>query len=137
VSCQPSRTCLLRLGVAILVGCLSTLTVAQQSTKAQDPRKDYALIFGTVWTPQNQPAYGIPIKIRRADEKKARWELMSDHSGEFAQRVPVGKQDYVVWADIKAPKGVEKPQVTAHVESDERVDVFLHLTEQHKQEKKK
>ena len=90
---------------------------------------DFALIFGTVWGPDRRPVYGVPIKIRRADEKKVRWETMSDHHGEFAQRVPIGKADYVIWADIKRPKGKEKPQVTVHIQNNERVDTALHLTE--------
>ena len=63
--------------------------------------KPYALIFGTVWGPDNHPLYGVKIKLRRQDEKKARWELYSDHHGEFALRVPAGKQDYVLWPDLK------------------------------------
>lgn len=98
--------------------------------KPSKPEKDYALIFGTVWSMDNRPVYGVPIKIRRANEKKAKWELMSDHSGEFAQRVPPGTQDYVIWADIKTPKGQAKPFTTVHVDNNERVDVVLHLTEQ-------
>lgn len=94
-----------------------------------DARKEYALIFGTVWTADHQPAYGISVKIRRAQDKKARWEVMSDHRGEFAQRVPPGAQDYVIWADVKTQKGKDKPETKVHVEKDERVDVSLHLTE--------
>ena len=71
---------------------------------APKSRKPYALIFGTVWDPDGHPLYGVKVKIRRADEKKARWELYSNHTGEFAQRVPAGKADYVVWADVKGYK---------------------------------
>ncbi len=93
------------------------------------PKLDYALIFGTVWDTNDRPAYGIPIKIRRADDKpkKVRWELMSDHSGEFAQRVPTGQADYIIWADIKTGKGQSKPESRVHIENDERVDINLHL----------
>ncbi len=91
------------------------------------PKENYALIFGTVWDKNNRPVYGVPIKIRRSDKKKPDWERMSDHSGEFAARVPSGKADYVVWADIKAKKGEKRPETVAHVENDERVDVGLHL----------
>lgn len=95
----------------------------------------YALIFGTVWDAEGHPLYGVKVKIRRADDnaKKARWEVYSNHSGEFAQRVPVGKADYIVWADVKGyklPSGKKlkpSPEVTAHIESDERSDVRLHL----------
>ena len=70
----------------------------------------------------------------RAQDKKARWELYSNHSGEFAQRVPPGKADYVITADLKDYKSSDnKPlrvmqEVTIHVEYDERVDTGLHLT---------
>jgi hypothetical protein len=93
----------------------------------------YALIFGTVWDPDGRPLYGVKIKIRRANEKKARWELYSDHRGEFAQRVPAGKLDYIVWADLKGYKlqsGKQLgagPNVTVHIENDERADIGLHL----------
>ncbi len=106
------------------------------SVHADDKRhqeKPYALLFGTVWGPDDTPVYGVRVKIRRASEKKARWELMSDHHGEFAQRLPAGKEDYVVWAeskDLKLQNGkqlqlVEEAKV--HVEYDERVDTSLHL----------
>lgn len=93
----------------------------------------YALIFGTVWGPDDRPVYGVKVKIRRENEKKARWELYSDHNGEFAQRVPAGKADYVITADLKGFK-LQNGQrfnsggeVQVHVEYDERVDTGLHL----------
>jgi hypothetical protein len=94
---------------------------------------DYALIFGTVWGPDDRPLPGVRVKIRRARDKKARWEFYSNHRGEFEQRVPVGKQDYVVWADTKGyklPNGVHlqpSPEVTVHIENNERADTGLHL----------
>jgi hypothetical protein len=99
----------------------------------QRPDQPYALIFGTVWGPDDHPLYGVKVKIRRADQKKAHWELYSDHRGEFAQRLPVGPADYRVWADLKGyklPSGKELHQdgeVKVHVDNDEREDVGLHL----------
>ena len=90
--------------------------------------KDYALIYGTVWGPDNRPLAGVPIKIRPADKKKPVWDQVSDHSGEFAQRVPVGKAEYLVWADIKHAKREQPPQITVQIESNERADISLHLT---------
>ena len=97
-----------------------------------DKPKPYALIFGTVWSPDNRPLYGVKIKIRRADQK-TRWELYSDHNGEFAQRLPPGRADYLVWADLKGykpPAGKQlqpAKEVKVHIEGDERVDIGLHL----------
>src|SRR3981081_1999819 len=72
------------------------------ATPAQlKPDQPYALIFGTVWGPDDHPLYGIRVKIRRAQDKKPKWELYSNHAGEFAQRVHAGKADYMVGADLK------------------------------------
>ena len=84
--------------------CGRSLRPTPPQVHSTGAKKDYALIFGTVWGPDAHPVAGVPIRIRRASEKKA-WELVSDRSGEFAQRVPVGTQDYVIQADIKTPKG--------------------------------
>ena len=118
-----------RAAVALVFTVLVLSLFTPGSSQPPQAAKDYALIFGTVWNAKNEPVYGIPIKIRRANEKKARWEQMSDHQGEFAQRVPVGAQDYIVWADIKAGKGKAKPETKVHIDNNERVDISLHLME--------
>jgi hypothetical protein len=100
----------------------------QSSSKSHS--KDYALIYGTVWGPDDRPVAGVPIRIRRATDKKPKWELYSDHDGEFAQRVPPGGEDYIIQADIKMRKGQPKPETTVHVYNDERQDVSLHLTKE-------
>jgi hypothetical protein len=120
--------------VMILAMFMATL-LAPVSARGSEPEKPkpYALIFGTVWDPDGHPLYGVTVKIRRADERKARWEIYSNHTGEFAQRVPAGKADYIVWADVKGyklPSGRKlKPgsEVTVHIDDDERSDIGLHL----------
>lgn len=96
---------------------------------AQAAKKDYALIYGTVWGPGDHPVAGIPIKIRRVGDKKAKWDLISDRNGEFAQRVPAGGQDYVIQAEVKTPKGQAKPETTVHIDDNERKDVGIHLAQ--------
>ncbi len=92
-------------------------------------REHYALIVGTVWAPGNRAAFGVRVQLRRSGEKKVLQESVSNHTGEVAFRVPEGKADYTLTADVKPSKGKTKPEVTAHVEKDERVEVSLHLTE--------
>ena len=123
-----------RVGLAALVLlALACTTVPAQpqspqaAPQAKPPIKDYALIYGTVWTAEDTPAAGVPVTIRRAGDKKAKWKLVSDRRGEFAQRVPPGTQDYVIQADIKVPKGQPKPEVTVHIDDNERQDISLHL----------
>ena len=118
---------------ALFVASLLASAHAQSQLNEREKPKPYALIFGTVWDPDGHPLYGVKVKIRRADETKARWELYSNHTGEFAQRVPAGKADYIVWADMKGyklPSGRKlKPgsEVPAHIDYDERCDIGLHL----------
>jgi hypothetical protein len=113
----------------------ATLLMAASLAAGEKERKPapYALIFGTVWDPDSHPVYGICVKVRRFDQKKPQWELYSDHNGEFAQRVPVGPADYLVWAEPGGSKSSNpnnlragKP-VRVRIEGDERVDLGLHL----------
>jgi hypothetical protein len=118
---------------ALLVVLL--LPTCLQSLPAQKPKvKPYALIAGTVWGPDDRPVYGVTVRIRRAQDKKAKWEVFSDHMGEFAQRVPAGESDYILSADLKRFKSLDgKPvhlvkEVTVHIYGEEREDTGLHLT---------
>jgi len=111
------------------------IAIGTPATPAQlKPDQPYALIFGTVWGPDDHPLYGVKVKIRRAQDKKPKWELYSNHAGEFAQRVQAGKADYVVGADLKdfqSPDGKLLHlvrEIPVHIDNDERVDIGLHLT---------
>ncbi len=117
----------------------STIFAASSPAASSPPsqshqKQNYALIAGTVWGPDDRPVYGILVKIRRAKDKKPKWEIYSDHHGEFAQRVPTGDADYFLTADLKGLKTSDgKPlrlvkEVTVHVYNDEREDTGLHLT---------
>ena len=117
-----------------ILACLTFYLVSTITLQAQPPKSaNYALIFGTVWGPDDRPVYGVTVKIRKAGERKTRWEVHSNHLGEFEQRIPAGKQDYVLSADVSGYKSAEYkhlqpgPEVTVHVENDERVDTGLHL----------
>lgn len=112
----------------LLMGDRSALAAPQPFPQNKPAAPDYALIIGTVWGPDDRPVAGVALTIRRATDKKPKWELVSDRRGEFAQRVPPGRQDYVIQADIKVPKGQPKPEITVAIEDNERKDVGLHLT---------
>ena len=111
-------------------------TVASRDGVLMAKGKPYAVIVGTVWGPDDHPVYGVHVKIRKAKDKpsKVRWEVYSDHHGEFEQRLPSGDADYILSADLKGFKTNDgKPlrlvqEVTVHIYNDERQDVGLHLT---------
>ena len=123
---------------ALLLGCLSLVSAQTASHPAKTPKhpKPYAIIFGTVWDPDNHPVYGLRVQLRRSGDKKARWEAYSDHNGEFSFHVPAGKADYEITGDLKSyklPKFIGLPPkepVAIHVDFDERIDTGLHLMKQ-------
>ena len=133
-----------KLPSALLLGLFVPTLIAATlcAPAAAQKQKPYALIYGTVFSADGRVVYGVPVKVRRADKKKTLLDTMSDHSGEFAFRVPPGPADYIVWADLKPPK--KKPsepspapaagpqaqsgmELKVHVDADERVDISLHL----------
>lgn len=119
---------------------VSTHLIATNKDKPQK-EKPYALIFGTAFGPNDRPLYGVKITIRPQKKKHPSWDLISDHRGEFAQRVPPGPGDYVIHGEAEyAPMSEDgKPQLSkkmrlkgdtkVHVENEERLDISVHLTE--------
>lgn len=101
--------------------------------------KSYSLIFGTAYGPDDRPMYGVKITIRSEGKKHSTWELLSDHRGEFAQRVPPGPTDYLVKGEAEyAPVGEDgkphmskkmklKGETRVHIEGQERQDIGVHL----------
>ncbi|MFY9583827.1 MAG: carboxypeptidase-like regulatory domain-containing protein [Candidatus Acidiferrales bacterium] len=55
-------------------------------------RESDFLMFGTVFTEAGLALRGAEIRVRRAGERKMRWEARSDRRGEFAVRVPRGAE---------------------------------------------
>jgi hypothetical protein len=117
------------LGVAFLISSVAA---------KDDHTKPYGLIFGTAYGPDDRPLYGVRVTIHLAGHKTPHWELMSDHRGEFAQRVPPGPSDYEISGEaVIAPIVEGKPQTSKkkqlkgstkiHLDKDERQDIGLHL----------
>lgn len=105
--------------------------------KDKDLKKHFGLIFGTAYGPDDRPLYGMRIEIHPADKKHPAWELLSDHRGEFAQRVPPGPADYIISGmgelalteNGKVHKKKFRAETKVHIEAEERQDVSLHFKE--------
>lgn len=134
-----SRNAAACLAICVLLVLLpSGVAASKEKPKKEKP---YALIFGTAYGPNDRPLYGVKITIRPEKKKHPSWDLVSDHRGEFAQRVPPGTNDYMVRGEAEyAPAGDDgKPQLSkkvrlkgetrVHVDNEERRDISLHLTE--------
>jgi len=132
--------------VAALVFAFLQLPLSASSDQKKQ-FKNYGLIAGTVYGPDDRPVYGVRVKIHPKGQKHPEFERYSDHRGEFAQRVPLDHSEYEITAEAEiAPVVDGKPQhsrkkrvkstVVVHVDKDEVRDVSLHLTGEANQEEK-
>ncbi len=76
----------------------ATTSQAPAATSNKPSKKKYShtndfLIRGTVFTDKALSFPGVQLRIRRAGEKKFRWECYTNSRGEFAVRLPQGS-DY-------------------------------------------
>jgi hypothetical protein len=83
-----ARLTIVLAGLAWLAGAA---LIAEPTGGAQSSSSSHAhdfLIFTTVFTDQGFALSGARVRVRRLDEKKFRWEGVSDRRGELAFRVP-------------------------------------------------
>ena len=81
----------LTVAVAVLAWLAGTVFVFERSGEARnsiDSHSRVFVIFATVFTDQGFAFPGARARVRQSDQKKFRWEGMSDHQGEVAFRVP-------------------------------------------------
>ena len=72
-------------------GQVSTPAASTKKTaKKKYSHADDFLIRGTVFDDKALSAPGVQLRIRRAGDKKFRWESYTNSRGEFAVRVPQG-----------------------------------------------
>jgi hypothetical protein len=124
--------------VALVTLALAVCVHSSPAQKNQNLIRHFGLIFGTAYGPGDTPLYGVKVVIHPAGQKHPSWELVSDHRGEFAQRVPPGPADYVIVGQAEitvtdptshhAQKKRVKAEAKVHIEAEERQDVSLHLT---------
>jgi hypothetical protein len=75
------------------------VTPSKPAKKKYSHANDF-LIRGTVFTDKALSFPGVQLRIRRAGEKKFRWESFTNSRGEFAVRVPQGS-DYEMVVRVK------------------------------------
>src|SRR5580704_13412917 len=73
----------------------TTPSSSSSSSKRGHSHANDFLVIGTVFTDKAYALPGARIRVRRASEKKFRWETYTNSRGEFAFRVPQG-EDYEI-----------------------------------------
>jgi len=94
----------------------STESSSKQSPSNSSHADDF-LVRGTVFTQEGFALPGAELRVRRASEKKFRWDAASNSRGEFAVRVKMGA-DYEV---VVRAKGYQEQSLAVNAASGERV----------------
>src|SRR5947207_3011075 len=101
------------------------LVLCMAASSAQK-EKPYALIFITAYDTSSHSVYGLEVRVRRFDTKNARkkpsWSGSTDHNGQFAQRVPPGPADYIVWLEDTSNPRRDKHAVASAIAAAEKGD---------------
>jgi len=90
---------------------------------AKKPAVHWAVIAGTLFTPEATLARGAQVEVRQLNGKK-HWSTTTDDAGEFDVPVPAGHADYEIEAKFR---GFQPLKAKVQVQADEKVTVFLHL----------
>jgi hypothetical protein len=104
----------------------SSSNSASSSSRSKHTHAQDFLIRGTVFQPSSLAFPGVRLRIRRAKEKKFRWETFTNSRGEFAVRVPQGLQYELVihlkgFADqtreVNATSGISEDNVVFRMQA--------------------
>jgi|GEM_PF-4914377 len=103
-----------------------SLIAKEEKTKPEKGAKtaDYALIKGSVFREDGFSIQGAHVSCRRVSDSKPKWKTSSGEGGEFAFRLPVGKMQYMVTAELE---GFEPASKTVEIANDERQDISIVL----------
>lgn len=80
------------LGTIRLTGATFALEPGSSAQNSSSSHAHDFVIFATVFSGQGFALPGARARVRRSEEKKFRWETISDHQGELAFRVPPGAE---------------------------------------------
>ena len=104
----------------------SSSNSGSSSSKGKHTHAQDFLIRGTVFRPDNLAFPGVRLRIRRAKEKKFRWETFTNSRGEFAVRVPQGLQYELIiqlkgfadqTRDVNATSGISEDNVVFRMQA--------------------
>jgi Carboxypeptidase regulatory-like domain len=97
------------------------------ATKHGNTKHNHAndfVIIGTVFNDKALSFPGVQLRVRRAGEKKFRWDTCTNSRGEFAVRVPRGAQ-YEIAIHAKGFADQSRKVDTTAGDSEERISIRM------------
>jgi carboxypeptidase family protein len=120
------RLTIVFIGLIWLAGAACGFEPAARAQDASGSRPRVFVIFATVFNEQGFAFPGARARVRRSDQKKFRWEGMSDHQGEVAFRVPPGAEYELV---IEA-RGFKTETRKIDAQQDNQADLTIRMQPQ-------
>jgi len=101
----------------------SLLGTPKEKDKQPQP---FALLVGTCFDENgfSLPGAEVIIQLMPSESGTKKWERFSSPRGEFAVRLPAGKNSFKVTA---SKNGFQPAEKTVSFEGEERLDLMLHL----------
>lgn len=114
-----------------LLFSLAALSAASLEGGEKDKEESYALLSGSVHSAEGFALPGVPVSVRREEDRKPRWRAISDARGEFALRLPAEAATYEVTTESKEHENQTK-RVTVAGTPKETVVVLFRLARKSK-----
>lgn len=118
--------------IGLLIGLALGVTAPNYPAAWQKQSAAPFIVFGTVFNEQGLALQGAETRLRRAGEKKDRWQARSDRRGEFAMRVPPGAE----YELSVSAKGYQTITQKVDARQSNRADLTLRLAPASKEKKK-
>jgi len=113
-------------GLAWLAGAAFAFEPAARAQSSSSSHAHDFVIFATIFTDRGFALPGARVRIRRSEQKKFRWESVSDARGELALRVP---QNAEYEMTIEA-RGFQMQTRKIDAREDNRADLTIRLEPQ-------
>jgi hypothetical protein len=120
------RLTIVLVGLAWLAGAAFAVEPPGAAQSSTNSHTRIFVIFTTVFNDQGFAFPGARARVRRSDQKKYRWEGVSDHQGEVAFRVPPGAEYELI---IEA-RGFKPETRKIDAREDNQADLTVRLSPQ-------
>lgn len=127
------KTILRTITPALLLAFLAAALAVPLQSGEKEKEKSYALLSGSVHSAEGFSLPGVPVSVRREEDRKPRWRAVSDARGEFVLRLPAEPATYEVATESKDHENQTRTVKVAGTDK-ETVVVLFRLARKSRQE---